>query len=258
MYRFTVLLASAALAAAACGVKAGPPGAEVSAGELSGTVTVFAAASLTESFDALAAAFQRAHPGVAFAASYAGSPTLVAQIVAGADADIFASADEANMRKLVDAKLIDGAPEIFAGNALQIVVQAGNPKQIRVLADLAQRDLVVVLAAPSVPVGAYGNQALAKAGVEVTPKSLETDVKLVLSKVALGEADAGIVYRTDVKAAGSKIEGVDIPDEYNVKASYPIAVVKGSRHAAAARAFVDYIRSADGRAVLASFGFIVP
>ncbi len=244
-----------ALVLSACGgAGAGP----ATSGPLPSTLAVFAAASLTESFNALAAEFHRENPGVTIVPNYGGSPALVAQIANGADADIFASADAANMRKLVDAKLNDGEAVVFAHNRLQIVVQAGNPKRITRLADLARPDVVVVVGAESVPVGTYARQAFAKAGVRVIPKSLETDVKLVVAKVALGEADAGIVYRTDVKAGGAKIEGVDIPDADNVTSEYPICVVKGSRNAAAARSFIDFVRSTKGRDILTSYGFIAP
>ena len=162
------------------------------------------------------------------------------------------------MKKPPDADLVAGPPLIFARNRLEIVVRAGNPKHVSGLADLARPDLVVVLGAPPVPVGVYAQQALAKAGVTVAPKSLETDVKQVIAKVALGEADAGIVYRTDVRAGGDKVAGVEIPDTYNVAASYPIAIVRASKNSLTARAFVDYVRSADGIATLERFGFTAP
>jgi len=225
---------------------------------LSGRLTIFAAASLTESFNALAKDFTTRNPGVTITASYGSSSTLVTQIVNGAAADIFASADEATMQKLVDAKLNNGDAKIFASNKLQIAVQAGNPKKITQLSDLTRSDVIVVLAAPSVPVGTYGQQAFDKAGVKVTPKSLETDVKQVVAKVSLGEADAGIVYSTDVKAGGAKVEGVTIPDQYNVIAKYPIALVKGTTNETAGKAFVDFVNSARGREILASFGFMTP
>lgn len=250
--------AAALLVATAC-APFPPPAATGGGGDaLAGTLTVFAAASLTESFDELAADFRAAHPSVTTRLSYGGSPTLVAQISSGAGADVFASADTANMQKLVDAGLVSGDVTIFAKNRLEIVVRAGNPSGIHGLADLARPDVVLVLAGASVPAGAYALQALAKAGVTATPRSLETDVRLVVAKVALGEADAGIVYRTDVQAGGPKIEGVDIPDRYNVTASYPIAMVKGTHNAAAASAFIAFLRSETGRAVLSRHGFIVP
>lgn len=210
-------------------------------------VTVFAAASLTEAFDALKA-------DATF--NYAGSPTLVQQLAGGAQADVLATADETNMRKAVSAGLLKGTSRSFATNRLQIVVQAGNPKHIAGLSDLARSGLLVVLCADNVPCGSYANQALAKAAVTgVRPVSLETDVKSVVSKVALGEADAGIVYATDVEAGGAKVSGVNIPDADNIVASYPIASVSGS---AAAQAFIDLVVGARGQAVLRRYGFGPP
>lgn len=262
---FRPLLGALLLVASACGGATETPAAGASAGAvgqastpLTGGLTLFAAASLTDSFNALAREFTARNPGLRITPNYAGSSGLVAQIIQGADADVFASADEPNVQKLVDAKLNDGDPRSFATNRLQIVVQAGNPKKITRLADLARPDVIVVLGASAVPVGAYAQQALGRAGVSVTPRSLETDVKLVVTKVALGEADAGIVYVTDVTAGGAKIQGVEIPPQLNVTARYPIAIVKGAKNEVAARAFVDFVLSPRGRDVLASFGFGLP
>lgn len=225
---------------------------------LGGNLSVSAAASLTDSFKALGASFHNVNPGVTVQLNFAGSPTLVTQIEQGAPADVFASADTTNMDKLRTDGFAAGTPKVFAHNALEIVVGPGNPKGIHALADLARSGVIYISAGPTVPAGKYAAQALAKAGVKVTPKSLETDVKAVVSKVELGEADAGIVYTTDVKAAGAKVDGVPIPDSQNVVASYPIAVVKGSKSAAAAQAFVDYVASPAGLATLESFGFLAP
>jgi molybdate transport system substrate-binding protein len=210
---------------------------------------------LTESFNALGTDFQANHPRVTIRFNFAGTPTLVTQIEQGAPADVFASADTSNMDKLKTDGYTAGAASIFAHNQLEIVVAAGNPKGITKLEDLAKRGIVYISEAPTVPAGKYSLQALAKAKVSVTPKSLETDVKSVVSKIELGEADAGIVYVTDVKAAGDKVEGVPIPNQDNVVASYPITVVKGASNSAAARAFIAYVESADGQAKLESFGF---
>ena len=212
------------------------------------TVTVFAAASLTDAFKALGK-----DAGVQVTFNFAGSPTLVTQIEQGAKADVFASADTTNMDKLKNDGFTSGDTRVFAHNKLEIVVAPGNPKHIASLADLAKPGLVYISAGPAVPAGKYATQALAKAGVKVTPKSLEADVKSVLSKVELGEADAGIVYTTDVKAAGNKISGVPISDEDNVVATYPISSVKGAN--GSARTFIDYVLSAAGQATLESFGF---
>jgi molybdate transport system substrate-binding protein len=189
--------------------------------------------------------------------SFGGSSTLVAQIEQGAIGDVFASADQPNMQKAVDARLVAGAPSTFAHNRLEVVVGAGNPKHIAGLSDLTHSGLVVVLCAPGVPCGRYATQALQKAGVTVKPASQETDVKAVVSKVALGEADAGIVYVTDVKAAGAAVQGVEIPLSQNVVADYPVAVLKDSQNGPLAKAFVSYLLG-PGQPTLARYGFTGP
>ena len=224
---------------------------------LSGTITVFAAASLTAAFTTISGEFERSHPGTMVKFTFSGSSTLVSQIQQGAIGDVFASADQPNMQKLVDAGLVTGSPSTFAHNRLAIVVAAGNPKRIAGLSDLARSGLVVVLCAPAVPCGHYAVQALQKGGVTVKPASQETDVKAVVSKVALGEADAGIVYVTDIKAAGAAVEGVDIQPALNVVADYPIAVLKDSQNLALARAFISYLVG-DGQRTLTRYGFTSP
>ena len=248
--RLRVLSLLSVAVLSACGVI------ETPSASLSGTASVFAAASLTDSFKALGTAFQNAHSGTTVQFNFSGSPTLVTQIEQGASADVFASADTTTMDKLNADGFIVGTPHLFAHNKLEIVVAPGNPKSITGLADLAKSDVIYITAAPTVPAGKYALQILASAGVKVTPRSLETDVKSVVSKIELGEADAGIVYVTDVKAAGSKVTGVPIPDSVNVIASYPIVAVKGSKNANVANAFVAYVLSADGQATLQSFGFM--
>jgi molybdate transport system substrate-binding protein len=222
---------------------------------LAGSITVFAAASLTAAFDTIGAEFERAHPGTMIHFAFAGSSTLVAQVQQGAIGDVFASADQPNMQKLIDAGLTAGSPSIFARNRLQIVVPAGNPKHITGLPDLGRSGLIVVLCAPAVPCGRYALQSLQKANVTVKPASQETDVKAVLTKVSLGEADAGIVYTTDVKAAGAQVQGINIPDALNVIADYPIVVLKDSQNVGLARAFIGYLH-ADGQRTLARDGFL--
>jgi molybdate transport system substrate-binding protein len=239
---------------AACGGN-GATG-STSPSSLGGTVDVFAAASLTDAFNALGAAFHQANPGVTLKFNFAGTPTLVTQIEQGAPADVFASADTTNMDRLNGDGFTTGTSRVFARNKLEIVVAPGNPRGITGLADLAKPGVIYITAAPTVPAGKYALQALKMAGVTVTPKSLETDVKSVVSKIELGEADAGIVYTTDVTAAGSKVSGVPIPDADNVIATYPIAMVKGSTNAAAANAFIAFVLSATGQAKLQSFGFL--
>jgi molybdate transport system substrate-binding protein len=219
-----------------------------------GTITVFAAASLTAAFTEIGKDFEKTYPGSMVKLSFGGSSTLVTQIQQGALGDVFASADQPNMKKAVDAGLIAGSPSVFAHNRLEIVVAAGNPKHIAGLSDLAHAGLVVVLCAPAVPCGRYALQALQQAGVAVKPASLETDVKAVVSKIALGEADAGIVYVTDVKAAGATVQGVEIPLGQNVVADYPVAVLKDSQNAPLARALVSYLLG-PGQQTLARYGF---
>src|SRR5260221_10507217 len=235
-----LVLIVVAVVLAACGSTSS------SATPLSGSVSVFAAASLTAAFNALGTDFQGANAGVTMKFNFAGTPTLVTQIEQGAPADVFASADTTNMDKLKGDGFTTGTPQVFAHNKLEIVVAPGNPKGIAGLGDLARPGVIYITAAPTVPAGKYALQILASAGVNVTPMSLETDVKSVVSKIELGEADAGIVYVTDVKAAGSKVTGVSIPDSVNVIATYPIAAVKGSKNAALADAFITYVLSADG------------
>ena len=237
---------------AACASGGGPPETDL----LKGTTAVFAAASLTDSFKALGRSFQAAHPGTSVQFNFAGTPTLLTQIEQGASADVFASADTTNMDKLKADGFTLEAPQVFAHNKLEIVVAAGNPKGITGLADLAKPGVIYITEASTVPAGKYALQILAAASVKVTPKCLETDVKAVVSKIELGEADAGIVYVTDVKAAGSKAAGVPIPDYVNVIATYPIVAVKGTRNSNLANAFISYVQSADGQAMLQSFGFL--
>jgi molybdate transport system substrate-binding protein len=243
---------------AACGAPASSGANAPSAAQLSGSITVFAASSLTDAFDTVAEGFKAQHAGTGVTFNFGSSSTLAAQIGNGAPADVFASADEANMQKVSDADLVDGTPAIFATNRLEIAVAPGNPRRIGGLADLAKPGTVVVLAARTVPAGAYALDALAKAGVVLTPASQEVDVRAVLNKVALGEADAGIVYVTDVFSAEGRVSGVEIPERQQVVARYPIAVVRDSRNAALARAFVAYLLSDAGRRVLAGAGFGTP
>lgn len=220
------------------------------------TISVFAAASLTDSFKALGDAYRLEHSNVTLQFNFAGSPTLVTQIEQGAQADLFACADTTNMDKLRGDGFTSGTPQVFAHNKLEIAVAPGNPKRISSLADLARPGLIYISAAPTVPAGKYATQALQKAGVSVTPKSLETDVKSVVSKIELGESDAGIVYTTDVKAAAGKVDGVAIPDSDNVVATYPLVAVKDTKHADVANAFIAYVLSATGQSKLESFGFL--
>lgn len=219
-----------------------------------GDLTVFAAASLTEAFTDLQGSLRSSDPDLSLTYSFAGSGTLVTQVQQGAPADVVATADKASMQKLVDAGLVE-QPTIFAGNELEILVAPGNPLGIERLQDLAGSDVKVVLGDETVPAGRYAAQILGAAGVNVQPVSKETDVKAAVAKVTSGEADATIVYVTDVRAAGAKATGVVIPAADNVVASYPIAVVAATKHHAAAAAFINEVVSGDGQKALRARGF---
>jgi molybdate transport system substrate-binding protein len=223
----------------------------------SGTIVVFAASSLTEAFKEIGTAFHTANPNATVTFNFAGSSDLVAQIGQGAPADVFASADDSNMKKLVDAGEATGTPKSVATNTFEIIVEKGNPKGIGTVADLAKPGVSVVLCAPAVPCGKGAAKVLANAKVVVTPKSLEEKVKGVVTKVTAGEADAGIVYVTDVKAAGSAAQGVEIPTELNAVSNYPMVVTKESKNPSA-QAFIDFVAGPQGQAILASHGFMKP
>jgi len=223
---------------------------------LSGTLTVFAAASLKATFDQLRTTYVEQHPDVDFPEiSYDGSSTLVEQIRQGAPADVFASADEKNMDKIKD--LVTDRVD-FATNTLQIAVAPGNPKGIASLADLARDGVVTVICAAQVPCGAASHKALDAAGVTLEPASEEESVNAVLTKVASGDADAGLVYATDVNSSGGDVEGVDFPQAAEAVNTYPIAVLSDSRNQAAARAFIALVTSDAGQQVLAAVGFGKP
>lgn len=223
-----------------------------SATTAAGKLTVLAAASLSESFKELGTAFEAKHPGSKVTFSFDSSSALAAQANNAAPADLFASADQANMKKVTDAGNATG-PKVFAHNKLAIIVDKGNPKKVKSLADFTR--LSFVLCAPEVPCGKYGVEALSKAGVKAQPKSLETNVKGVVAKVTSGEADAGIGYVTDAQAAAASAEGIEIPDAQNVIAEYPMAVLEQSANAKLAYAFLDYILGPEAQAVLAKYGF---
>lgn len=244
-----------ALVLAGC---AGTPPADRRGGDPSGTITVFAAASLTDAFEALEAAFVDAHPGSEAVFNHAGSQVLAGQIMEGAPADVFASANPRHMAAVRDGGHVSGQPRAFATNELAIVVEPDNPLGIDGLHDLSGPDLVVVLPAEEVPAGDYARTVLADAGVDVAPASLEPDVRAALSKVALGEADASIVYSSDVVAADDRVTGVEIPPDVNVTARYPIAVMADAPNPAGAEAFVDFVLSDEGQAILSDHGFVAP
>jgi molybdate transport system substrate-binding protein len=282
--RRTLLLLAASVPLAACRTGSGStgdaaipsaPAASPAAPERSSTIgaplgpiTVFAASSLTDAFREIGVGMRAAMPGASVAFNFGGSPTLRTQLAQGARADVFASADEATMLGAQEDGTIIGPPRIFALNLLTVIMPAGNPARITQVQDLARPGLKLVLAAPDVPVGLYARQAFAAMGrdapfgsgfaaaVARNVVSNETDVKAVVAKVQLGEADAGVVYRTDVTAAvRAKVTELAIPDADNVVARYPIALVKGGPNPAGGQAFLSYVLSPRGQEVLARYGF---
>jgi molybdate transport system substrate-binding protein len=253
--RLFPMVAATAMAIGAC--SSGSSTSSAKAIPRTGSLNIFAAASLTGAFNAAKTTLVAANPGLSITYNFAGSNGLVTQIMQGASADVFASADIKNMQKLVDAGLVD-TPVTFAKNKLEIATAAGNPKSITVLADLVKPGVTVVLEAVGVPAGDYTRRVLAAKGITVRPKSLETDVKSAVAKVTSGEADATVVYVTDVASAGSKVAAVTIPDADQPSISYPIAVVKATKNQTAAQAFVDSAVSGDVQRALEAAGFLAP
>jgi molybdate transport system substrate-binding protein len=246
--RWGALGVALALAAGACGSGA-------SAGT---TLTVFAAASLTDAFEAVATAFEDDHPGVSVRLSFAGSTSLREQLLAGAPADVFASASEATMVDVVEAGATEGEAVPFASNHLVLVTPAGNPAAVRSLADLARTDLLVGLCAPTVPCGELAGRLLGGAGVTAAPDTEEPDVRSLLTKVAAGDLDAALVYETDARAAGAKVSRVDVPGAERHTTDYLIAVLADRRASGTARAFVEHVRGPEGQEALAAEGFGAP
>lgn len=220
--------------------------------------TVFAASSLTEAFQELAAAFESEHPEIEIRLHFAGTPQLVLQLREGARADLFASADRHQMEEARRNDSVRGESVVFARNELVIVTESGNPHRVESLADLARSDLRVLLCGPSVPAGRYARELIDRAAVDVRPVSEEPNVKSVIQKIALGEADVGLVYRTDAAAAGDEVASVEIPVGQNVEATYPIASVgEGDADSAAGR-FLAFALSDAGRSILGEHGFLAP
>lgn len=262
----TALVAgAAALGLAACGSGSGTDAAgsssassgQSSTAAISGTVNVFAAASLKEAFTTLGKQFEQAHPGTKVVFNFGPSSGLATSINSGAPADVFASASPKNMDQVVQA---GGAksPTTFANNVMEIAVPAANPARITSLDDLAKSGVKVSLCQPQVPCGTVAAKVFANARITVKPVSQEVDVKSVLTKVTLGEVDAGVVYVTDVRSAGDKVKGVQIPADVNASTAYPIATLTKAPNAAGGAAFTAYVLSADGLAVLAGDGFAKP
>ena len=251
LFRAAATAAVIALAAAGCA------GAETSAQEApaeAATLQVFSAASLQEPFKELGEQFEAVHEGVSVEFNVAGSSTLVEQIQQGAPADVFASADTKNMNKLVDAGLEGGEPVDFTTNTLMIAVPAGNPAGVTDLASLTG-DLNLVVCAPEVPCGAATTTVEETAGLDFQPVSEEQSVTDVLNKVTTGEADAGLVYVTDVAKAGGAVEGIDFPEAQEAVNTYPITTVDGAAHAELAQEFVDLVSGEQGQETLAGYGF---
>lgn len=249
------------------GATGGTPAPSGTVTSVGGTLTVFAAASLTEPFTEIKALFEKATPGVTVQYNFAGSPALVTQLTQGAKADVFASADQPNMDNAVKGGVIAGTPQTFVKNKLVVIVPKENRAGITTPKDLAKPGVKFDTAQASVPVGAYTQTVLDnlaklpdygadfKASVNKNTVSQEDNVKAIVQKVQLGEADAGIVYTTDAQAAKERLTLIEIPDAQNVIATYPIAVVKDAKQAALGQKFVDYLLSTDGQAVLRKHGF---
>ncbi|MFE2102709.1 molybdate ABC transporter substrate-binding protein, partial [Streptomyces sp. NPDC059468] len=218
--------------------------------KLSGKITVFAAASLKESFTTLGKEFEKAHPGTTVSFNFGGSDTLAASITSGAPADVFAAASPKTMAIVTDKQDTVGTPATFVRNQLEIATLPGNPDKVASLKDLTKSGLKVVLCDKTVPCGAAAQKALDAGKLKLTPASYEQDVKAALTKVELKEADAAVVYKTDVKAAGDKVEGVEFPESANAINDYPIALLKNAGNAAAAKAFIELVQSAEGQKVL--------
>lgn len=258
-------VAAVLVAAGACSSDSGSDGSDGSGGasggasaKVSGDVTVFAAASLQESFTALGKTFEKRYPGTKVTFNFGGSDSLAAGITGGAPADVFASASPKTMKTVTDAEDAAGTPSTFVRNRLEIAALPGNPDKISSLKDLTKSGLKVVLCARTVPCGAAAQTALEASGLKLTPVSYEQDVKSALTKVELKEADAAVVYRTDVKAAGDKVEGVEFPESAKAVNDYPIVRLKNAGNAAGAKAFIALVKSAEGQKVMSASGFLSP
>lgn len=249
---------AAALLLASTVAACGSDDSDSASGSKETTLTVFAASSLTSTFTELGKQFEASHDGVKVSFSFGGSSDLVAQIEQGAPADVFASADTKNMDKAVTAKAVEGDPVDFASNTLEIAVPPDNPAKVATLQDLAKPATKVVVCAPEVPCGAATEKVEQSSKVTINPVSEEQAVTDVLTKVESGEADAGLVYVTDVKAAGDKVTGITFPESSAAVNTYPIAELADSKQADLAKEFVELVTGSDGQSVLSAAGFAKP
>jgi molybdate transport system substrate-binding protein len=267
MRRFALTIAAVAAAAVAgCSsstttsapaASSSPAAAPSSPAAATGTITVFAAASLKETFTQLGQQFEAAHPGDTVKFSFGASSTLATQITDGAPADVFASAAPKNMETVVTAGDASN-PQDFAKNTAEIAVPPSNPANVTSVSDLAKSSVKVALCQAQVPCGVVAAEVFKNAGITVKPVTLQPDVKSVLTQVELGNVDAGMVYVTDVKAAGSKVKGISIPASQNASTVYPIAAITSSKEMSIAQAFVAYVLSPAGQQVLTAAGFEKP
>ncbi|MEO9221128.1 MAG: molybdate ABC transporter substrate-binding protein [Mycobacteriaceae bacterium] len=250
-----VILTACSSSSSPAAAMTGSPAAAAST--VSGTVTVLAAASLQESFTTLGKQFEAAHPGTTVKLSFGASSALAQQINQGAPVDVFASAALTNMKQVTDSGGAS-APKNFANNVMEIAAPPSNPAKVSGVADLARPGVTVALCQPQVPCGAVAAQVFKNAKITVTPVTQEQDVKSTLTKVQLNEVDAGVVYATDVKAAGSKVTGITISADVNASTEYPIAALSKAPNSVGAQAFVDYVLSPQGQTVLTAAGFEKP
>jgi len=261
----------AVLVLASCGDSSGPDVTAGAGAAVRGKITVFAAASLTDAFTEIAARFEEAHPGTEVEFNFGGSPTLRTQLDQGARADVFASADAAQMDLALKSRVVESTGSVFGGNSLVIITPASNPARLAAPADLARAGLKLVLAAPEVPAGSYARQMLVNLerdpaiGAGFSDRVLrnvvsnESNVKQVVAKVQLGEADAGIVYSSDVTpSVASALNVIAVPSQFNVNTQYPIAVTREASNQAAATAFIVFVLSDRGQQVLKKLGFSPP
>jgi molybdate transport system substrate-binding protein len=256
MRRFAVILA-ALVAVAAAGCSSSPSTSSPSGSSSTGTITVFAAASLMETFTQLGKQFEATHKGDTVKFSFGPSSGLATEITGGAPADVFASASPATMDVVVKAG--DAAsPQTFAKNFMEVAVPPDNPANVTSVTDLAKSSVKVALCQPQVPCGAVAAEVFKNAAITVKPVTLQADVDSVLTQVELGNVDAGMVYVTNVLSAGSKVKGITIPASDNASTVYPIATISSSKHKSEAQAFVNYVLSPAGQQVLAAAGFQKP